>query len=89
LLPKLYPAEPIGRLGCRWPFFVTLLTSPRISYWLFQIENATSSMSRHAPMLFLGLSAVILLTRPTTDFQTRRSSSFAIALSMSGLFILG
>jgi hypothetical protein len=69
-------------------FFVTLLTSPRISYWLFQIENATSAMSRHAAMLFLGLSAVILLTRPTTDFQTRRSSSFAIALSMSGLFIL-
>jgi hypothetical protein len=71
--------------------FVALLLAPQLLHWLFQIESTTSAivMSRRAAMLFMGLSAVILLTRNTTDLQTRRSISIAIALTMSGLFILG
>lgn len=71
--------------------FVTLFFSPGILHWIFQIESTPSAivMSRRAALLFLGLSAVIFLTRNTTDLQTRRSISIAIALTMGGLVILG
>jgi hypothetical protein len=71
--------------------FITLLIAPGVIHWLFQIESNPSAivMSRRAAMLFLGLSTVIITTRNTTDTQTQSNISLAIALSMSGLFLIG
>ncbi len=77
--------------GISSALFVFLLACPEPIFYLFNVAGNDSAyfISRRAAMLFLGFSVISWLSRNAPPSAARQAISLGIALSMSGLAILG
>lgn len=77
--------------GISTALFLFLLIFPEPIFYLFNVAGNDSAyfISRRAAMLFLGFGAISWLSRNAPPSVARQAISLGIALSMSGLAILG
>jgi hypothetical protein len=77
--------------GISIALFFFLLIYPEPIFYLFNVAGSDSAyfISRRAAMLFLGFAVICWLSRNAQPSATRQAISLGIALSMSGLSILG
>ena len=70
---------------------LTLLFLPGLIYWLFDLAEspAATVLAKRAGILFLGLSALLFLTRQDAANPTRHSVQSAVALMLGAMAVLG
>lgn len=71
--------------------FVCLLLAPALIYWIFGLEgNEVSDLiARRAAMMFMGLSAMIFLSRNAEPSQLRQNLCLGLAIMMAALAVIG
>jgi hypothetical protein len=71
--------------------FICLLLAPSLIYWIFGLDgNEVSDLiARRAAMMFMGLSAIICLSRNAEPSQLRQSLCLGLAIMMGALAIIG
>ncbi len=71
--------------------FVCLLLAPGLIYWIFGLDgNEVSDLiARRAAMMFMGLSAMIFLSRNAEASQQRQNMCLGLAIMMGALAVIG
>jgi hypothetical protein len=71
--------------------FICLLLAPSLIYWIFGLDgNEVSDLiARRAAMMFMGLAAIIFLSRNAEPSQLRQSLCLGLAIMMGALAIIG
>ena len=71
--------------------FLCLLLAPGLIYWIFGLDgNEVSDLiARRAAMMFMGLSAMIFLSRNAEASQLRQNMCLGLAIMMGALAVIG
>lgn len=71
--------------------FVCLFLAPELIYWIFGLigNDVSDLMARRAAMMFMGLAAIIFLSRNAEPSQLRQSLCLGLAIMMGALAIIG